>query len=397
MAAATGTRAFLYGAVLASAALQGCRSVDEAGPHRPPLLRPSAPETVWDGEQARAPFLIVPFGADELAIADQDAVFALDPATGEARRLGRAGQGPGEFVSVAGLGPADDGGLVIVDGRQLRASRMDAEGDFVASWQLRPPPTLGNASSGPILMAGDGLLRMVWSAGVIRVDGVPDAVALVEHDLVSGTSTTVAEWTGTAWVETPWAMMPASPATGPPPWAADARDRRVRWATHAGCVLSRGAAPDAAADSSCAPIPRVPLKAFVPADSMLAAASVRSTMREVLARKHEFQDLAGDHDAVQRLVVDDGGCVWLRIVKDDAAYDPMLEFTVPATRPAEYEWWVWDTGRDRLAGRIAVPSSFDPQLIRDGVIYGFIDQSDHTRGVARARFDAAALGTCEVP
>ena len=86
-------------------------------------------------------------------------------------RLGRAGQGPGEFVSIAGLGPTDDGGLVIVDGRQLRASRMDAEGEFVASWQLRPPQLLGNASSGPILMAGDGRLRMVWSAGVIRVDG----------------------------------------------------------------------------------------------------------------------------------------------------------------------------------------------------------------------------------
>ncbi len=47
--------------------------------------------------------------------------------------LGRAGQGPGEFSSVDGLGVTDDGRIMIYDGRNARLSWFDADGAFLES------------------------------------------------------------------------------------------------------------------------------------------------------------------------------------------------------------------------------------------------------------------------
>ena len=57
------------------------------------------------------------------------------------RRVGRAGQGPGELLSAMAAGIDSSGGIVIYDVRQFRLTHFDSSGAFVASRRLRPEPT----------------------------------------------------------------------------------------------------------------------------------------------------------------------------------------------------------------------------------------------------------------
>ena len=370
-----------------------CAGADDEAATQPDIAPAPSLTTIWDAEAARAPFLVVPAGIGRLAVADRDGVFLVD-ADGTAEAIGRRGEGPGEFIAVGGLGATEDGGLVVIDSRLLRATRLDSLGRLVATWKLQPIAPLTSVLEGAVAISGDTLLRVVWSSGAVHVDGPPDEVALVEHDLRDGSSTTLAQWPGTSWIETPWAAMPASPASGPPPYTVSWRDRSVLQVNDDGCVHRTGWPNGASTAVTCPPIPRVALQPVVPTDSALDEAGAREPMRELLATKHRYQRFEGNHDAVQRVIADDAGCVWLRVVNDDGPYDPILEGNVPSMRPAVFEWWIWDPESERVEGRTHLPSLFEPSFVAGGALYGLLRREDDVRVVAQAVVPADAAGAC---
>lgn len=81
-------------------------------------------------------------GADgRIYVADAQAaeIRVFSPAGEFLSRLGRDGEGPGEFRDVSGLGIAPDGGIAALDGQLGRVSLFRADGEFVRSFRLERP------------------------------------------------------------------------------------------------------------------------------------------------------------------------------------------------------------------------------------------------------------------
>jgi hypothetical protein len=72
-------------------------------------------------------------------------LFLFDSTGRLARRIGRSGQGPGEFSSGNGLVVRPDSGVALLDTRNARISFFDAAGEFRTSW---PVPSGFSTSNG---------------------------------------------------------------------------------------------------------------------------------------------------------------------------------------------------------------------------------------------------------
>lgn len=349
---------------------------------------------IWDGELLRAPFDILPLGSDALLILDADALFAIPRGGGDPRRIGGRGEGPGEFVSVTGGGVTPDGGLVIVDARLRRATFLDPAGGYLHSHSLGAPPELNVATQGPILPLPDGHLGLRWEFGLVDTDGPRAPMGLARHD-DSGTPELLAEWEGLEWTDTPWAPMPSGPAGHSPPFAISAARSVVYWLNDdTRCIERLLPATGERLAPVCPPFPSVPIEPYVPSEAEVEEAGVSGLLADVLLGKHGFQDFSGDHPPIQRLLADDQGCLWMRIVKDDAPYDPMIQNLLPATRPSEYEWWVVDPEDGEIAARLLVPERFRPRLVLADTIFGLMEQPDHTLAPATKPFDRKGWEHC---
>lgn len=95
--------------------------------------------------------------------------------------VGRAGQGPGEFSSVDGLGVLGDGRLMIYDGRNARLSWFDGNGEFLESTQVSNG--LGGFRGFVYSRGGDAYLRVFPESGFTETaDGIPADWARVSPD-----------------------------------------------------------------------------------------------------------------------------------------------------------------------------------------------------------------------
>ena len=76
--------------------------------------------------------------ASRVHVADAQAleVRVFSPAGEFLFRYGRAGEGPGEFRNISGIGRDGAGGVAVLDGSLGRVSRFDAEGEYRESFRL---------------------------------------------------------------------------------------------------------------------------------------------------------------------------------------------------------------------------------------------------------------------
>lgn len=302
------------------------------------------------------------------------------------REIGRRGEGPGEFLSIVAVTGGSEGSFAVLDGRLRRITVFGDSGTALGTRAVSVPSGLGSPIAGPAMMTGEGTMIAAWSSAAVDVGGPPDRQALVSHS-ADGASTVFAEVPATAWVESPWGAMPVSPASGPQPFAFDPVSRVAYWSEASmGCAFWRTADSNSSLpDSTCPPISRVELRPYVPTPGELTDARITGVMAEMLGGKHEHQTFEGYHDAFQRLFVGPSGCLWLRIVKSDAPYDPFFDFQLPSLRPEHYEWWVWDAEANSLTARVLLPNRFHPWFGVGDHLYGTVDDPLMTQAVGRVQ------------
>jgi len=103
-----------------------------------------------------------------------------------ASRVGRRGEGPGEFMSIAGIWARDDGTVAVWDPRQRRMSVLDQRlGGFIDSFSPESP-TPGSVSGTPQLLIGgraDGRFVLGWlDFGLQEIQELrPDRIFFVEY------------------------------------------------------------------------------------------------------------------------------------------------------------------------------------------------------------------------
>ncbi len=117
-------------------------------------------------------FAVAELGDGRVLLTDsRERVLALvDLQEGRVERLGRRGEGPGEFMSVSTILPREDGSFAVYDANQRRFTLVSADGEITGSEGLEPPPFSGfSAPRGP---DGDGWLyidsRRVGANGLER-------------------------------------------------------------------------------------------------------------------------------------------------------------------------------------------------------------------------------------
>jgi hypothetical protein len=68
-----------------------------------------------------------------LVVADQESseLIFLDPGGTEVERVGRRGEGPGEYTQIARVGVAADGNVFVFDGREQRVTLLDRGGNVI--------------------------------------------------------------------------------------------------------------------------------------------------------------------------------------------------------------------------------------------------------------------------
>ena len=151
------------------------------------------------------------FHGPGIAIADQSAnqILVLDSLGTQRRSLGGEGQGPGEFVGLAGIARFE-GGLVAWDQTLLRLSVLDSSGVYQRSTRVRPPTwrraTLlgitgssalfrfwetgfrGTHPSGPVEIRREDIFSLVRldDGGVLRADTVPGDEELAMREGAGG-------------------------------------------------------------------------------------------------------------------------------------------------------------------------------------------------------------------
>ncbi|MYA11733.1 MAG: hypothetical protein F4Z32_09740 [Gemmatimonadetes bacterium] len=114
--------------------------------------------------------------AGNLVVADDQAlqIRVFDPEGNHLRSLGREGEGPGEFESLQGAWPVEDGGILAVDFRDI--TLFGADGTPVRTGRLLGPD---RAAVLPIGLSGPGVL--LSSASPYRF---PTAAALSAEDVL---------------------------------------------------------------------------------------------------------------------------------------------------------------------------------------------------------------------
>jgi hypothetical protein len=122
----------------------------------------------------------------------------FDPSGGLRARAGGSGEGPGEFVGMAGLGTDSEGNVWVYDFSLRRVTRFDADGEMVGMTTLGPePPTLFGVGS---LSDGTFLLKQLWgsrgAAGATELGFRRDPVAFVRFGLDGGLVDTLALFPG---------------------------------------------------------------------------------------------------------------------------------------------------------------------------------------------------------
>lgn len=117
-------------------------------------------DEAWRVDSARAVVIGTLEGADEyvfgqlagVAVAEDGRIHVADMQASEIRtyspdgefiaRIGRDGEGPGEFRNISGLGLAPEGGIAALDARLARVTVFDSSGGYRRSFRIQRPYTI---------------------------------------------------------------------------------------------------------------------------------------------------------------------------------------------------------------------------------------------------------------
>lgn len=130
-------------------------------------------------------------GASQLLVLDREGKLAL--------RVGRGGDGPGEFRSIVSIHERRDGGFAVYDTRQGRWTRYDGEGELAGTEPMTPPNPVVDLR--PLAVDAEGPLLAVY--GDMRYfghDGIQrDTTPLLRYASVDAAPDTLGFWPVVEW------------------------------------------------------------------------------------------------------------------------------------------------------------------------------------------------------
>lgn len=158
----------------------GLAETDESDEAQEWVLADMPSFTISEGSVGNAPFqvfraehgAILEDGSSVVGLGDSNQLLLLDPAGRVVRLVGRTGEGPGEFGSISGVSPTEDG-FVVFDLRNRRVSVFNARGDLDRVVTLEGAPVitfLGVMPDGQFVAAdyrvdeGTPRLYLTWDA-----------------------------------------------------------------------------------------------------------------------------------------------------------------------------------------------------------------------------------------
>lgn len=141
---------------------------------------------------------ILPDGRVLVGNGGNSEILVLDAGGAVRNRIGREGDGPGEFRRMVAIHPTDDG-FAVYDAGNARWSHFDQGGELLATEPMHPPTRivslepLGIGDDGQIL-AVFGAMRFFQSEGIHR-----DTTPLLHYESMSHPPDTLGLWAGTEW------------------------------------------------------------------------------------------------------------------------------------------------------------------------------------------------------
>jgi len=121
-------------------------------------------------------------------------------------------------------------------------------------------------------------------------------------------------------------------------------------------------------------------------DRVDASARTKDFIRDIVL--HE--DYPDTRSSYERLLLDDKGRVWLRLVDSACDANPMLRGSFAELRPPAYTWSVF--GPDgRWIGDVRLSSAFDPMTIAADTLWGKLELDDGALAIAEIAIPPSIL------
>lgn len=322
---------------------------------------------VWQSDSLGRVGLMARFADGMLAVVERDRIHLVDG--GQARTIGRRGDGPGEFRAIYGLVLAGDT-LVVWDAGQRRLTRVGRDGTVHASTMVNPPGSVANAEptigqhDGRLLLAGRGMIA----------PGVPMRAVVVAVRLDTGDSSVVAGVAGETYVEVGEGGLATRDLFGPRGIAAIGPGGRVAIGDGVEyCVLM--VRPDADPRRACRDWERVPVTdavRHVDFEALSERVGLDQRTREVAARLLSGVGMSDRRPSWDKLRWGDDGRLWIRVVDSAQADVHPFFLRFAETRPATFRWDAL-TPDGRLDLQVRVPSGFDPLVFTADSAFGTLE------------------------
>jgi len=322
---------------------------------------------VWQSDSLGRVGLMARFADGMLAVGERDRIHLVEG--GQARTIGRRGDGPGEFRAIYGLMLADDT-LVVWDAGQRRLTRVGRDGAVHSSTLVNPPGSVANSDpttglhDGRLLLAGRGLLT----------PGTPMRVAVAAIRLDNGDTAVVADVAGETFVEVGGGGLATRDLFGPRGIAAIGAGGRVAIGDGVEyCVLM--VRPDAAPRRACRDWERVPVTdavRHVDFEALGDRVGLDQRTREVATRLLSGVGMGDRRQSWDKLRWGGDGRLWVRVVDSAQADVHPFFLRFAETRPATFRWDAL-TPDGRLDLQIRVPSGFDPLVFTADSAFGTLE------------------------
>jgi hypothetical protein len=342
----------------------------------PAHVRRDSIRLLWRSAALQDPSTLLRLG-DRLIVGDAKRVHIVSLQGEFLRTVGREGHGPREFEHIAEVAQFAADTVAVHDVENQRITFFTPNGDFLGSARYEPLLPYGNPVNGylPETSVRRGLVRFrdgvvsLWRERVSWTRAT--RTALVWHDLQADTAAVLESWEGERWFRAGGQWAGTTELFPPRVIAALAPDGRLAVGNGIGYCITRHVVMQGEFRRVCRDRTPAPVGEGIhhPDWSRVESEFMRRARSE-LARDQRVPRHLPHFD---RLLIDEEGHLWVRTIGPEFSdLHPYLLESVPDIRPPFRTWDVFDEA-GRLLSTIEIPSNFEPQVIQQRSVYGFVE------------------------
>lgn len=303
-----------------------------------------------------------------LIIGDRTEIHILGLRDGHVKTVGRNGEGPGEYRSVAAVAATVSGDFLVLDSRLGRLTVLDSSGVYKDSRQLESLNVLRMPVGGRLREHGAGLL-MVWSSGLVNPGGEPLDVAAV-WDRGDGDRTEIVRVKDTEMVDGGRFIVPRDPY-GPRPLIALGPDGLVANTDGLEYCITVRQVGSVTVRELCREWERGRAGPDPSLDQLRKKVEVSEATVAVWESRSGAEEL-GLRNSIESLLFDSDGNLWVKVLQPATRYSVMTRARWPEYRPEYYTWDVIARSGHRLA-EVLLPNAFIPILVEGEHVYGTLE------------------------